>query len=102
MRSLRDIGHLYRHGPEVPIVRTDRHLFEPLYDYSFPGLTLSLSRGNHGRDIYADDRDRKLEACAKTGWRIHARLKSDAGHWPAEAERAAGIGATEKAKGAGL
>jgi hypothetical protein len=27
---------------------------------------------------------------------------SDAGHWPAEAERAAGIGATEKATGAGL
>jgi hypothetical protein len=37
-----------------------------------------MARGNQGRDIYADDRDRKLwletlgEACAKTGWRIHA------------------------------
>ena len=37
-----------------------------------------MGRGNQGRDIYADDRDRKLwletlgEACAKTGWRIHA------------------------------
>ena len=37
-----------------------------------------VARGNQGRNIYADDRDRKLwlatlgEACAKTGWRIHA------------------------------
>ena len=37
-----------------------------------------VARGNQGRDIYADDRDRKLwletlrEACEKTGWRIHA------------------------------
>jgi REP element-mobilizing transposase RayT len=37
-----------------------------------------MACGNQGRDIYADDRDRKLwlatlgEACAKTGWRIHA------------------------------
>ena len=37
-----------------------------------------LARGNQGRDIYADEHDRKLwletlaEACAKTGWRIHA------------------------------
>ena len=37
-----------------------------------------MARGNQGRDIYADDRDRKLwpetldEACEKTGWRIHA------------------------------
>jgi len=30
------------------------------------------------------------------------RITSDAGHWPAEAERAAGIGATETATGAGL
>jgi hypothetical protein len=58
-----------------------------------------MSHGNQGRDIYADDRDRKLwlatldEACEKSGWRIR---------WPAEAERAAGIGATEKATGAGL
>ena len=37
-----------------------------------------VARGNQGRDIYADERDRKLwlatlgEACEKTGWRIHA------------------------------
>ncbi len=37
-----------------------------------------MARGNQGRDIYAEDRDRKLwlqtlgEACEKTGWRIHA------------------------------
>ena len=37
-----------------------------------------MARGNQGRDIYADDRDRKLwletlgQACEKTGWRIHA------------------------------
>jgi putative transposase len=37
-----------------------------------------MARGNQGRDIYADDRNRKLwlttlgEACEKTGWRIHA------------------------------
>src|SRR5665647_33446 len=37
-----------------------------------------MARGNQGRHIYADDRDRKLwletlgEACAKTGWHIHA------------------------------
>ena len=67
-----------------------------------------MARGNQGRDIYADERDRKLwlatlgEACEKTGCRIHARLKSDAGHWPAEAERAAETGAAEKATGAGL
>ena len=35
-----------------------------------------MARGNQGRDIYADDRDRKLwlatlgEACEKTGWSI--------------------------------
>jgi hypothetical protein len=67
-----------------------------------------MARGNQGRDIYADERDRKLwlatlgEPCEKTGWRIHARLQSDAGHWPAEAERAAGTGATEEATGAAL
>jgi hypothetical protein len=67
-----------------------------------------MARGNQGRDIYADERDRKLwlatlgEACEKTGWRIHARLQSDAGHWPAEAERAARTGAAEEATGAGL
>jgi putative transposase len=37
-----------------------------------------MARGNQGRDIYADDRDRKVwveafgEACEKTGWRTHA------------------------------
>jgi REP element-mobilizing transposase RayT len=37
-----------------------------------------MTRGNQGRDIYADERDRKLwlaplgEAGEKTGWRIHA------------------------------
>jgi hypothetical protein len=67
-----------------------------------------MARGNQGRDIYADKRDRKLwlatlgEACEKTGWRIHAWLKSDAGHWPAEAEMAAGTGAAQEATGAGL
>ena len=126
-----------------------------------------MARGNQGRDIYADELDRKLwlatlgEACEKTGWRIHAwgmmnnqyhllletpeanlvagmkwlqstyaqgkggigvvavlahhgaaalgeravgdgrRIASGAGHWPAEAERAAGTGAAEKAAGAG-
>ena len=67
-----------------------------------------MARGNQGRAIYADKRDRKMwlatlgEACEKTGWRIHAWLKSDAGHWPAEAERAAGTGAAEEATEAGL
>jgi hypothetical protein len=67
-----------------------------------------MARGNQGRDIYSDKRDCKLwlatlgEACEKTGWRIHARLKIDASHWPAEAERAGGTGAAEKATGAGL
>ena len=37
-----------------------------------------MARGNQGRAIFADERDRKLwlatlgEACEKTGWRIHA------------------------------
>jgi len=37
-----------------------------------------MARGNQGRDIYADDRDRKLwletpaDACEKTGCRLHA------------------------------
>ena len=37
-----------------------------------------VARGNQGRAIYADERDRKLwlatlgEACEKTGWRLHA------------------------------
>ena len=67
-----------------------------------------MARGNQGRDIYADERDRKLwlatlgEACEKTGWRIHARLKSDASHRSSGAGGAVGTGATEKATGAGL
>ena len=69
---------------------------------------LVMLRGWQGRAIYADERDRKLwlamlgEACEKTGWRIHARLQSDAGHWPAEAERAPGTGAAGEATGAGV
>ena len=37
-----------------------------------------MARGNQGREIYGDEHDRKLwletlaEACAKTGWRLHA------------------------------
>ena len=37
-----------------------------------------MARGNQGRAIWRDDRDRLRfldtlgEACAKTGWRIHA------------------------------
>ncbi len=37
-----------------------------------------MARGNQGRDIYADDPDRKVwlqtlaEACARTGWHVHA------------------------------
>ena len=67
-----------------------------------------MARGKQGRDIYADYRDRKLwlatlgEACEKAGWRIHALSMSHAGHWPAEAEGAAGMGAAEEATGAGL
>ena len=40
---------------------------------------MAVARGNQGRDIYADDRDRKLwmetlgEACEKTGWLRLAR-----------------------------
>ncbi|MCX6929552.1 MAG: transposase [Verrucomicrobia bacterium] len=39
-----------------------------------------MAGGNQGRNIYADDPNRKLwlatlgEACEKTGWRIHARV----------------------------
>ena len=39
-----------------------------------------MSRGNQGRDIFADDQDRRLfprtlsEGCGKTGWQIHARV----------------------------
>jgi hypothetical protein len=67
-----------------------------------------MARGNQGRDICAHDRNRKLwlktrgDACEKTGWRIHARLQSDASHRSGGAGGVAGTGATEKATGAGL
>jgi hypothetical protein len=67
-----------------------------------------MARGNQGRAIYADERDRKLwlatlgEACEKTGWHIHARLKSDASHRSGGAGGVAGTGAAEEATGAGL
>ena len=45
----------------------------------YPGAVYHvMARGNHGQKIFADDADRKTflsalaEACAKTGWRIHA------------------------------
>lgn len=45
----------------------------------YPGATYHvMARGNHGQPIFQDDRDRQRflqtlgEACAKTGWRIHA------------------------------
>ncbi len=37
-----------------------------------------MARGNHGQEIFQDDRDRRCfletleEACEKTGWQIHA------------------------------
>ena len=45
----------------------------------YPGAVYHvMARGSHGEPVFADDTDRKLfletlgEACAKTGWRIHA------------------------------
>ena len=41
-----------------------------------------MARGNHGREIFRDDRvgvrflETLGEACAKTGWRIHAYVLS--------------------------
>jgi hypothetical protein len=67
-----------------------------------------MARGKQERDIYGDYRDRKLwlnllgDACEKTGWRIHARLQSDASHRSGGAGGVAGTGATEKATGTGL
>ena len=66
-----------------------------------------MARGNQGRDIYADDRNRKLwlktlATRARRPGRIHTRLKSDASHRSSGAGWAAGTGATEKATGAGL
>jgi len=43
-----------------------------------PGRRRIMARGSHGEPVFADDTDRKQfletlgEACAKTGWRIHA------------------------------
>lgn len=45
----------------------------------YPGAVYHvMARGNHGQEIFQDDRDRQCfletlgEACEKTGWRIHA------------------------------
>ncbi len=45
----------------------------------YPGAVYHvMARGNHGQEIFQDDRDRRCfletlgEACEKTGWRIHA------------------------------
>jgi hypothetical protein len=45
----------------------------------YPGAVYHVMvRGNHGQEIFLDDRDRQCfletlgEACEKTGWRIHA------------------------------
>jgi hypothetical protein len=46
-----------------------------------------MARGNQGRKIYRDERDRKLwlvalgQACEKTGWRIHAWVMMN-NHYP--------------------
>jgi REP element-mobilizing transposase RayT len=60
-----------------------------------------MARGNQGRDVYADDRDRKLrletlvEACEKTGWRLHAWVMMSKHYHPRletpEANLAAGM-----------
>ena len=50
-----------------------------------------MARGNQGRRIYADDADRERwretvsEACARTGWRIRAKVmpeKQVLAWWP--------------------
>src|SRR6266536_3611266 len=45
----------------------------------YPGAVYHvMARGNHGQEIFKDDRDRQCfletlgEACEKTGWEIHA------------------------------
>ena len=45
----------------------------------YPGAVYHvMARGNHGQQIFQDDRDRQCfvetlgEACEKTGWKIHA------------------------------
>ena len=45
----------------------------------YPGAVYHvMARGNHGQEIFKDDRDRHCfletlgEACEKTGWTIHA------------------------------
>ncbi len=47
----------------------------------FPGAVYPvIARGSHAEPIFGDDADRRAslqalgEACAKTGWRIHAYL----------------------------
>jgi len=73
-----------------------------------------MARCNQGRDIYADDRDRKLwleravpahHGAAAVGERAvgdGVRIAGDAGHRAREARAAAGTGAAEEATGAGL
>ncbi len=67
-----------------------------------------MARGNQGRDICDDDRDRKLwletlgEACGKTGWRIHAWVMMNNHYHLLLQTPAAGTGAAEKATGTGL
>jgi len=64
--------------PERRIHPAGRRTALGLPDESGVPIGMAVARGNQGRDIYADDRDRKLwlgtlgEACEKTGWRIHA------------------------------
>jgi putative transposase len=50
----------------------------------YPGAVYHvMARGDHGQEIFQDDRDRKCflatlgEACGKTGWRIHAYVLMD-------------------------
>ena len=44
-----------------------------------------MARGDHGQEIFADDADRRRwletlgEACAKTGWRVHAFVLKEGG-----------------------
>src|SRR5665647_3619377 len=65
----RQVGEL---GPGLPLMARKIRI-----EYAGAAYHV-MARGNQGRDIYADERDRKLwletlgEACEKTGWRIHA------------------------------
>src|SRR6266516_3486447 len=54
----------------------------------YPGAVYHvMARGNHGQEIFKDDRDRQCfletlgEACEKTGWEIHAYVLM-ANHYP--------------------